>query len=135
MKRLLGLGLLSFFLSSAGAEAQAPSGQLRSTVTGYCHEGRMYSGQWTHVGAVAVDRSVIPLYSFLTIEGLPGTYQALDTGGGVQGAWVDVFFASCEEAMNWGRRTHLVSWWQGTREPAPVREPEPGAEEEPEEPA
>ena len=82
---------------------------LQATVTGYCTKGTMRSGIYTHAGAVAVDPNVIPLYSRLTIEGLPGTYQALDTGGGVRGNWVDVYFNSCADAINWGRQTRLVT--------------------------
>lgn len=93
------------------AEAQERGGQLTASVSAYCHEGMMRTGLWTRSGAVAVDPSVIPLYSSLTIEGLPGTYQALDTGGGIVGNMVDVYMPDCERALEWGRRTRVVDWW------------------------
>ncbi len=61
------------------------------------------SGEPTHWGAVAVDPRVIPLGTRLVIEGLGGTvFTALDTGGGVIGRWVDVWFPSDWDAIQHG---------------------------------
>lgn len=79
------------------------------TITAYCLQGYGASGQYVHDGMVAVDTSIIPMYSRLTIEGLPGTYTALDTGGGVIGNHVDVWMPDCQDAIDWGRRTRLVT--------------------------
>lgn len=79
-------------------------------VTGFCLQGTMRTGLWTQPGAVAVDPSVIPLYSTVSIEGL-GTFTALDTGGGVNGHMIDVWFASCSDAINWGSQYRSVEWW------------------------
>lgn len=63
------------------------------------------SGVRTHWGAVAVDPRVIPLGSRLVIEGLEGTiFTALDTGGGVIGRWVDVWFDTDWRAIQHGVR-------------------------------
>lgn len=68
----------------------------------------MRSGRWVYAGAVATDPRVIPLGTRLTIDGLPGTYVAEDTGGGVHGHHVDVWMSSCSAAIQWGRQTREV---------------------------
>jgi 3D (Asp-Asp-Asp) domain-containing protein len=93
------------------AHAQAPSGSTVARVTSYCLDSRAATGEWTRPGMVAVDPRVIPLYSTLSIEGLSGEYTALDTGGGVVGDWVDVWFESCGAALNWGVQYREVTWW------------------------
>ena len=63
------------------------------------------SGVSTHWGAVAVDPNVIPLGSKLAIDGFDGmVFTALDTGGGVKGAWIDIWFPTDWEAIQWGVR-------------------------------
>jgi resuscitation-promoting factor RpfB len=57
---------------------------------------------------VAVDPAFIPLGSQLRIAGLPGIYRAEDTGGGVQGAHVDVFLNSRVDALQFGRRLGVL---------------------------
>ena len=61
------------------------------------------SGQATRWGVVAVDPGVIPLGSKLLIDGMDSTeFTALDTGGGIKGNWVDVWFQSDGEAFRHG---------------------------------
>jgi 3D (Asp-Asp-Asp) domain-containing protein len=57
---------------------------------------------------VAVDPSVIPLGSKVTIAGL-GTYIAADTGGAIRGNRIDVHFATEQQALNFGRQTLRVT--------------------------
>lgn len=97
-------------LSSQPAQAQAPSGSATARITAYCISGPTRSGEWTRPGVVAVDPSIIPLHSTVAIEGL-GTFQALDTGGGVRGQHIDIFMPSCADAINWGVRYRDVEWW------------------------
>lgn len=78
------------------------------TITAYCLTGRMANGSFVHHGAIAVDPSVIPLGTTVYIEDL-GYYVAEDTGGGVIGNHIDVYMASCDDAIEWGRRTRLVT--------------------------
>lgn len=70
------------------------------------------SGVKTHWGTVAVDPRLIPLWSKLKIEGFEGvTFTALDTGGGVKGRWIDIWFATDWEAIQWGvkyRNIYLI---------------------------
>lgn len=56
---------------------------------------------------VAVDPSVIPLGSWIEIEGV-GIFQATDTGGAIKGNKVDVFTGDRNQALQWGRRTIRV---------------------------
>jgi 3D (Asp-Asp-Asp) domain-containing protein len=59
-------------------------------------------------GIVAVDPSVIPLGTRMTIPGY-GEGVAADTGGAVQGAIIDVWFPSTAQALAWGRRTVTIT--------------------------
>ncbi len=71
-----------------------PSGERTLTVsaTGYTIRGRTSTGIPTAPGVVAVDPSVIPLGTRLTIPGY-GVGIAADTGGAVHGNTIDVWFA------------------------------------------
>lgn len=61
------------------------------------------SGHPTRWGVVAVDPRVIPLGSHLQIDGMGDTeFEALDTGGGIVGRWVDVWFGNDTEALHHG---------------------------------
>jgi 3D (Asp-Asp-Asp) domain-containing protein len=86
--------------SSRGEAANANSFVAR--VTAYALVGYTRSGTWTKWGTVAVDPNVIPLGSKLMIEGLDTVFVAEDTGGGVKGNWVDIWFPSYREAIQWG---------------------------------
>jgi len=56
---------------------------------------------------VAVDPSVIPLGTRLTIPGY-GEGVAADTGGAVSGSLVDLWFPTIAQANAWGRRTVTI---------------------------
>ena len=98
----------------APVEIAAPrvtaSGERTLTVssTGYSIRGRTATGMPTAPGVVAVDPSVIPLGTRLTIPGY-GTGIAADTGGAVQGNTIDVWFPTTAQALAWGRRTVTVT--------------------------
>jgi 3D (Asp-Asp-Asp) domain-containing protein len=70
------------------------------------------SGERTRWGAVAVDPRVIPLHSKLMIEGMGDmVFDALDTGGGIKGNWVDIWFSTDDQALLYGvqhRSVYLV---------------------------
>jgi 3D (Asp-Asp-Asp) domain-containing protein/TolA-binding protein len=76
--------------------------------TGYALRGRTASGLPTGWGIVAVDPSVIPLGTRMTIPGY-GEGVAADTGGSVHGATIDLWFPSAALAMAWGRRTVTIT--------------------------
>jgi 3D (Asp-Asp-Asp) domain-containing protein len=59
-------------------------------------------------GVVAVDPSVIPLGTRLTIPGY-GEGVAADTGGAIRGNRIDLWFPSLAKARAWGRRTVTIT--------------------------
>jgi 3D (Asp-Asp-Asp) domain-containing protein len=76
--------------------------------TGYSLRGRTASGLPTGWGIVAVDPSVIPLGTRITIPGY-GEGVAADTGGSVHGAMIDLWFPTAALALAWGRRTVTIT--------------------------
>ncbi len=88
----------------------ASSGVLSITVvaTGYALPGHTASGRPVGWGAVAVDPSVIPMGSRLSIPGY-GVGVAADTGGAIQGARIDLWFPSVDEARAWGTRVVTIT--------------------------
>ena len=94
----------------APAAAPAPSGGRTITVssTGYTLPGRTATGLPVGWGVVAVDPSLIPLGTKLTIPGY-GEAVAADTGGAVRGNTIDVWFPSLAQARAWGRRTITIT--------------------------
>jgi 3D (Asp-Asp-Asp) domain-containing protein len=78
------------------------------TTTGYAIGGRTATGLQTGWGVAAVDPSVIPLGTRMTIPGY-GEAVAADTGGSVQGARVDLWFPSVTEALAWGTRIVTIT--------------------------
>jgi 3D (Asp-Asp-Asp) domain-containing protein len=71
------------------------------TATGYSLGGSTSTGLPAGWGMVAVDPAVIP-------PGY-GSGVAADTGGGVHGAAIDLWFPTAAQADAWGRRTVTVS--------------------------
>jgi 3D (Asp-Asp-Asp) domain-containing protein/peptidoglycan hydrolase CwlO-like protein len=76
--------------------------------TGYSLSGRTANGIPVGWGVVAVDPSVIPLGTRMTIPGY-GDGVAADTGSSVQGAVIDLWFPTAAQAMAWGRRTVTIT--------------------------
>lgn len=97
----------------AAAPTSAPAyngGEQTLTVssTGYALRGRTASGLPTGWGIVAVDPSVIPLGTTMTIPGY-GEGVAADTGGAVRGATIDLWFPTVAQALAWGRRIVTIT--------------------------
>jgi uncharacterized protein YabE (DUF348 family) len=72
------------------------------------HEGDPYygitaSGMKVKPGIVAVDPRVIPLGTWLYVEGY-GEALAADTGGAIKGNKIDLFYESPKTVKNFGRR-------------------------------
>jgi cystine transport system substrate-binding protein len=76
--------------------------------TGYALIGRTATGIPVGYGVVAVDPSVIPLGTRLTIPGY-GEGVAADTGGTVRGNTIDIWFPTLAQARDWGRRTVTIT--------------------------
>ncbi|MBA3736056.1 MAG: hypothetical protein H0W90_12830 [Actinobacteria bacterium] len=81
---------------------------LTVTATGYSLAGTTATGLPVGPGIVAVDPSVIPLGTRMTIPGY-GEGVAADTGNAVQGLTIDLWFPTLAEALAWGRRTVAVT--------------------------
>ena len=76
--------------------------------TGYSLPGHTSSGIPVGWGVVAVDPTVIPLGTRLTIPGY-GDGVAADTGSAVRGADIDLWFPTLAQARAWGRRTITIT--------------------------
>ncbi|HEY6827521.1 MAG TPA: 3D domain-containing protein [Gemmatimonadaceae bacterium] len=100
--------------SAPSAPATAPavvvSGARTITVTAtaYSMGGTTATGLPVGWGTVAVDPSVIPLGTRLTIPGY-GSGVAADTGSAVSGATIDLWFPTVQQAQAWGRRVVVVT--------------------------
>jgi 3D (Asp-Asp-Asp) domain-containing protein len=77
------------------------------TATGYCLKGTTATGLPVGPGIVAVDPSVIPLGTRMTIPGY-GEGVAADTGSGVPGARIDVWMSSCQDAASFTRTVTIT---------------------------
>jgi 3D (Asp-Asp-Asp) domain-containing protein/septal ring factor EnvC (AmiA/AmiB activator) len=93
----------------APAISPGPAGRtLTVTATGYAINGRTATGAPTGWGVVAVDPSVIPLGTRMTIPGY-GSGVAADTGSAIGGATIDLWFPTLAQARAWGRRTVTIT--------------------------
>jgi 3D (Asp-Asp-Asp) domain-containing protein len=90
------------------APASASARTITVSSTGYSLPGRTATGMPTGWGVVAVDPSVIPLGTRLTIPGY-GEGVAADTGSGVRGNAIDLWFPTLAQANAWGRRTVTIT--------------------------
>jgi 3D (Asp-Asp-Asp) domain-containing protein len=80
---------------------------LTVTATGYSLGGSTSTGLPVGWGIAAVDPSVIPLGTHMTVPGY-GEAVAADTGGAVTGATIDLWFPTVAQANAWGRRAVTV---------------------------
>jgi 3D (Asp-Asp-Asp) domain-containing protein len=103
--------------ASAAAPPEAPVAPLAPSTagrevtvsaTGYSLPGTTATGLPVGWGIVAVDPSVIPLGTHMTIPGY-GEAVAADTGSAVRGATIDLWFPSLAQARAWGRRTVTIA--------------------------
>jgi 3D (Asp-Asp-Asp) domain-containing protein len=78
------------------------------TATGYALTGTTATGVSVAYGIVAVDPSVIPLGTRMTVPGY-GEGVAADTGGAIKGARIDLWFPTRAEALAWGTRTVTIT--------------------------
>jgi len=101
---------VSTVASAAPVAAPTPAGPgtMTVTATAYTLQGTTATGAPVGYGVVAVDPSVIPLGTRMTIPGY-GEGVAADTGGAVQGAVIDLWFPTAAQAAAWGRRTVTIT--------------------------
>jgi 3D (Asp-Asp-Asp) domain-containing protein len=92
---------------AASAPAAGP-GSITVVATGYSLGGSTATGLPVGWGVVAVDPSVIPLGTRMTIPGY-GEGVAADVGSGISGAMIDLWFPSDSAARAWGRRAVTIN--------------------------
>jgi 3D (Asp-Asp-Asp) domain-containing protein len=97
-------------ITSVPASTDVAIGERQLTVlaTGYALDGTTATGMPVGWGVVAVDPSVIPLGTRMSIPGY-GDGVAADTGGAVHGATIDLWFPTLAQALGWGRRTVTIT--------------------------
>jgi 3D (Asp-Asp-Asp) domain-containing protein len=85
------------------------SGGRQLVVSATCYDlpGKTATGMPVGPGVVAVDPSVIPLGSRMSVPGY-GNGVAADTGSGIQGATIDLWMTPSQCAA-WGRRTVTIT--------------------------
>jgi peptidoglycan DL-endopeptidase CwlO len=93
---------------AGGGSPAGTSGTVTVTATGYSLRGRTATGAPVGWGVVAVDPSVIPLGTRMTIPGY-GEGIAADTGGAIKGNTIDLWFPTLAQANAWGRRTVTIT--------------------------
>ncbi len=93
--------------SPATPRPPRPGGTMTVLATAYCLKGTTTTGLPVGPGIVAVDPTVIPLGTRMTIPGY-GEGVAADTGGAVRGARIDVWIASCAEARAFTRTVTIT---------------------------
>jgi 3D (Asp-Asp-Asp) domain-containing protein len=94
--------------TTGGGTVETVAGTVTVTATGYSLGGRTATGAPVGWGVVAVDPSVIPLGTRMTIPGY-GEGIAADTGGAIQGNTIDLWFPTLAQARAWGRRTVTIT--------------------------
>ena len=94
--------------TAPAAPAPAAGDTLTVTATGYSLAGTTSTGLPVGWGVAAVDPSVIRLGTRFSIPGY-GEAVAADTGTGVQGASIDLWFPTQAQAMEWGRRVVTIT--------------------------
>lgn len=108
----LGTGIA---FSSNAAKAATSNKELICSATAYTSgadsetaSGRMVERNPNGISTVSVDPNVIPLGTYLYIEGY-GYAIAADTGGAIDGNEIDVYFDSSNECYDWGRKTVKIT--------------------------
>jgi 3D (Asp-Asp-Asp) domain-containing protein/peptidoglycan hydrolase CwlO-like protein len=91
-----------------GAPPIGNGSSLTVVATGYALKGHTATGAPVGWGVVAVDPSVIPLGTRMSIPGY-GSGVAADTGGAIVGNRIDLWFPSLAQAQAWGRRTVTIT--------------------------
>jgi 3D (Asp-Asp-Asp) domain-containing protein len=102
------LASTSFSGSSTSSGGTVSGHEVTVVATGYSLQGTTATGVPAGWGVVAVDPSVIPLGTKMTIPGY-GEGVAADTGSAVVGNMIDLWFPTTEQALAWGRQEITIT--------------------------
>jgi 3D (Asp-Asp-Asp) domain-containing protein len=94
-------GAQTFMATITAYTYQVPGNGAHGTIT--------KSGTQARWGTVAVDPRVIPLGTRLMIDGFDNVFIAEDTGGGVRGDHVEIFYTTYQAAMDFGVQRRAVT--------------------------
>ncbi len=88
-----------------------PSDPISFTATAYCENGLTKSGEPAGAGIVAADPHVLPIGSWIKIDGVSysGIYQVMDTGRLVREKRIDIYLPTLSKAVNFGIRKVTVT--------------------------
>src|SRR5687767_3965173 len=93
--------------------APTQGARLRFTATGYCRGTATAAGVNVRSGIAAADPDLLPVGSVVQIDKLPdrynGVYTVMDTGPKVHGRHLDIYIWSCDEALQLGRRSMVIT--------------------------
>jgi 3D (Asp-Asp-Asp) domain-containing protein len=93
--------------------APQPGALLGFSATAYCKGSTTASGVRVRTGVAASDPALLPVGSVVNINTgdakYSGVYTVMDTGPAVQGRELDLYIWSCNEALQFGRRTVQVT--------------------------
>jgi 3D (Asp-Asp-Asp) domain-containing protein len=93
--------------------APQPGALLGFSATAYCKGSTTASGARVRTGIAASDPALLPVGSVVNVNTgdakYSGVYTVMDTGPAVQGRELDLYLWSCNEALQFGRRTVQVT--------------------------
>lgn len=96
-------------LRDESAAPPEPGSRLAFRATAYCKGITTAAGVAAQSGIAAADPQLLPVGSVVQIDSLEsrynGIYTILDTGPAVRGRHVDIYMWSCNEAVQFGRRS------------------------------
>lgn len=102
--------LQGFFFSG---DQPLPGKRLNFAATAYCKGSTTTSGVAARTGVAAADPQLLPVGSVVNVAtGEPkynGVYTVMDTGPEVQGRELDLYIWSCNEALQFGRKSIEVT--------------------------
>lgn len=91
------------------ATLPTPGSRLTFDATAYCKGITTAAGVAVQSGIAAADPELLPVGSVVQIDSLEsrynGIYTILDTGPAIRGRQVDIYMWSCNEAVQFGRRS------------------------------
>jgi 3D (Asp-Asp-Asp) domain-containing protein len=101
--------LQGFFFS----DQPVPGKRLNFAATAYCKGSTTTSGVAARTGVAAADPQLLPVGSVINVatgeKKYNGVYTVMDTGPQVQGRELDLYIWSCNEALQFGRKTIEVT--------------------------